>query len=271
MKKLLLSVLLSTLPLAALAQTADPEQAFPDEDGPQEGPPRWSLGVGVIIEDSGYAGEGTDVQPIPFVGFEGEKFYVRGLTAGWRFVDNDSFELAAIAKYKFDGFEVADLGRTELATNGIDYRLLEDRDGGLDLGLSAKWKGGFGELETEILADATNTSSGQEVSLQYSYEFEVGKGELSPNVGVKWLSKDTANYYYGTLDKEVARGVVNYKPGSVVIPSIGVSYFHPVGEKWSFVGFADYNFLPDEISDSPLMEKDTNGAFFLFVGFSRGF
>ena len=271
MRKLLLTALLSALPFAALAQAADPDEAIPEEPGPHQGPPRWNLGLAAMVKDSPYAGEGTRVIPIPLVGFQGEHLFFRGLSFGWQFVDNDSFELAAVAKGRLDGFDVKDLGRSELAANGIDYRLLEDRDNGLDLGLSAKWKGGFGELETESLDDATDTSGGQEVSLQYSYGFDVGKGQLSPNVSAKWLSKDAANYYYGTLDEEVARGVVDYKPGSVVIPSVGISYFRPIGEKWSLLGVAQYDLLPDEISDSPLIEPDTDGAFSVFVGFSRGF
>lgn len=271
MKKLLSAALLLALPFAATAQTADPDDAVPEEQGPHQGPPRWSLGVAAVANDSPYAGEGTRVVPIPLFGYQGEHFFFRGLSFGWQFVDNDSFELAAIAKGKLDGFKVKDLGRSELAVNGIDYRLLEDRDNGLDLGLSAKWKGAFGELETEILADATDKSGGQEASLQYSYGFEVGKGQLSPNVSVRWLSEDSANYYYGTLDSEVARGVIDYKPGSVVIPSVGFGYFRPLGEKWNLMGFAKYDLLPDKITDSPLIDADTDGSFSIFVGFQRGF
>lgn len=264
MKKVLLSVLLSSLSLTAFAQE--------NGDGPPEGgPPRWSVGLGAMIKDSPYAGEGTDVQPIPLVSYEGERFYFRGITAGWRFIDTESFELSALGKFRFDGFKVDDLGRVELARNGIDYRLLEDRDMGFDLGMGMTWKGRGGELEFELLADATGTSEGQEVSLQYGYPIEIGRGQLTPNIGVTWQSKDMANYYYGTLDEEVARGVVDYKPGSVTVPHVGVQYFRPIGEKWSVMGFARYSSLPDELSDSPFLEPDTDDTASLFIGFSRGF
>ena len=264
MKKVLLSVLLSSLTPPAFAQG--------DGDGPPEGgPPRWSLGAGVMIKDSPYAGEGTDVQPIPLVSFEGERFYLQGITAGWRFIETDAFELSAIGKFRFDGFTVDDLGRSELAANGIDYRLLEDRDMGFDVGVGMAWKGRAGELELELLADATGTSKGHELSLQYGYPFEIGRGQLTPSIGVTWMSKDLANYYYGTLDKEVARGVVDYKPGSAAVPKIGLQYFRPLGEKWSVMAFADYSRLPDELADSPLLEPDTNGTASVFIGFSRGF
>ncbi|MBN6150306.1 MipA/OmpV family protein [Xanthomonas sp. AmX2] len=266
MKKLLSLALLSALSLDAMAQTADADDAFPEQ-----GPPRWGLGMAAVVSDSPYAGEGTRVVPFPLVTFQGEKFYFRGITAGYQLFGGDAFELSAVGKVRVDGFDVKDLGKTELARNGLDYRLLEDRDIGLDLGLAAKWSGAAGELELEILADVIDASGGQEASLQYGYPMDIGKGRLTPNVGVTWLSKDMANYYYGTLDEEVARGVVDYKPGAVTIPHIGVSYFRPIGQKWSVLAFAKYSTLPDEIKDSPFVEPDTDGTASMFVGFSRGF
>lgn len=265
MMKRLWPVLLSGLSFHAFAQAGGDEGEGPG------GPPRWGLGLGAIVNDSPYAGEGTRVMPIPLLSYNGERFYFRVGGAGWRIVENDSFELAAVGKLRFDGFDVKDLGREELAGNGIDYRLLEDRDKGFDVGLNMKWTGSAGEIEVELLADATDTSGGQEASIQYGYPFELGRGTLTPNVGVSWQSKDMANYYYGTLAEEVARGVPDYKPGAVTLPSGGLSYFRPIGEKWSLMAFAKYTRLPDEIQDSPLIEPDTSGTASVFVGFSRGF
>ena len=265
MKKLLWPILLYGVSSGALAQAGG------DEDGGPEGPPRWGLGVAAVVNDSPYAGEGTRVIPIPLVSYNGERFYFQGIGAGWRIVDNDSFELSALGKFRMDGFSVDDLGRQELARNGIDYRLLEDRDKAFDLGLGMKWTGSAGELEVELLADATDKSGGQEISIQYGYPFEVGKGTLTPTVGATWQSEDMANYYYGTLDEEVARGIVDYKPGAVTVRFVGVQYFRPIGEKWTLISFAKYNSLPDEIQDSPLVEPDTSGSASVFIGFSRGF
>lgn len=267
MKKLLWPVLLlSGLAFNALAQDAGKDDAWPE----QERSP-WGLGVAAAVSDSPYAGEGTRVVPIPLLSYEGERFYFRGITAGWRFINSDAFELSALGKFRFDGFSVDDLGRRELARNGIDYRLLDDRDIGFDLGLGLKWSGRAGELEVELLADATDTSGGQEASLQYGYPIDLGKGALTPIAGATWLSKDTANYYYGTLDKEVARGVVDYKPGAATIPHVGVSYFRPLGKKWSLIGTLKYSRLPDEIKDSPFIDPDADGTASMFIGFSRGF
>jgi MipA family protein len=269
MKKLLWLVIAFAMSFNAFAQPAGDDDA---DVGPEPGEPMgWGLGLGTIVKDSPYAGEGLRVMPIPLVSYSGERFYFRIGGAGWRIIESDSFELTAIGKLRFGGFNVDDLGRDELAQNGIDYRLLEDRDMAFDLGLGMKWAGKAGEFEVKLLTDATDTSGGQEISLEYGYPFQLGKGSLSPNLSVSWQSKDMANYYYGTLDKEVARGVVDYKPGAAIIPEIGLSYFRPLGEKWSMMAFFKYSILPDEIRDSPLIEADTTGTASIFVGISRSF
>jgi outer membrane protein len=266
MKKPLVSLLLSGVCSGAFAQAGDADAA---QGG---GPPRgWQAGIAAVVSDSPYAGEGTRVIPIPLIGYEGERFYFRGITAGWRLVDKEWFELSAIAKLRLDGFDIDDLGQTELAANGLDHTKLEDRDDGLDLGLAAEWNFAAGQIELEVLADVTDASGGQEVSLQYGYPLQVGKGMLTPGVGVKWQSKDLANYYYGTLDEEVARGVVDYKPGSVTIPHVGLNYLRPIGQRWAMIAMLDYSLLPDELSDSPLLEPDTDGTLSTFIGFTRGF
>ncbi|MEN0036668.1 MAG: MipA/OmpV family protein [Cellvibrio sp.] len=266
MNKLLWPVLLSVISLNTAAQGG------PDGgEGPEGGPPLWGVGLGAMLNDSPYAGEGTRVMPIPLITYNGENFYFRGITAGWTFMRSESLELSAITKFRFDGFSVDDLGRKELADNGIDYRLLEDRDIALDAGLAIKWSGSAGELEIELLADVTDTSGGQEVAIQYGYPMHIAGGMLTPSVGVTWLSEDNANYYYGTLDEEVARGVINYRPDAVTIPHVGVNYFRPLGENWSLMTVVKYSMLPDEIQDSPFIEPDTNGTASILIGISRGF
>lgn len=85
------------------------------------------------------------------------------------------------------------------------------------------------------------------------------------------MSKKLSNYYFGTHDAEVARGVVNYKPDSAAVPSIGIDVVHPLSGKWIILGGPSYKILPTKITDSPLLKKDTNGSASLVLGVSRGF
>jgi MipA family protein len=272
MKKLLLFALLAGSSPSAMAQTAPPTEGSPPEDPGMDGPPpRWGLGVGAIAADSPYAGEGMRVHPIPLISYQGEKFFFRGITAGWQFIGGDAFELAAIAKLRLDGFDIDDLSRQKLAANGLDYRRLSDRDDSADAGVTAKWSGKAGELEIELLADVTDTSGGQEFSIQYGYPLHWGQTIVTPTVGATWLSEDMANYYYGTLPDEVARGVVDYKPDAVTIPHVGLNVMRFLGNNWSMIAFLRYSVLPDELKDSPLLEPDSDGTASILIGVQRGF
>jgi outer membrane scaffolding protein for murein synthesis (MipA/OmpV family) len=78
-------------------------------------------------------------------------------------------------------------------------------------------------------------------AIQYGYPFELGMATVTPNVGATWMSEDMASDYYGTLEEEVARGVVDYKLDALAIPHIGVSFFRPLGEKWFVMGNVKYS------------------------------
>ena len=117
---------------------------------------------------------------------------------------------------------------------------------------------------------SSNTSGGQEVKLEYSYPISVGLGRLSPSTGITWMSQDLANYTFGTLDSEVARGVVDYRPGSTTIPQVGLSFAHPLSRKWFFFGAVRYAALPDKVRQSPLIEDGVDGESSLLLFFTRG-
>lgn len=255
------------LPSLALAQTSTTDllsKTKPDDD-------RWSLGIGARIKESPYAGEGNNIRPVPLLSYEGERVFWRGLSGGVHLFKGDAFTLDAILSGRFDGFDIEDLGRRELLANGLDADLLEDRDDGLDVGLAAGWRSRAGEFKLEALADVTDASGGYELKLDYGYALHWGRTTIVPGVGVAWMSKDLANYYYGTLDEEIARGVPSYRPGSVVVPQVSVGFSRPFGRKWRMLGGVSYEFLPDKISDSPLLEPDTSGVPRLTIGFSRSF
>lgn len=258
----------SGIALAALAGIA---AAQGSEDTTPRATGEWTLGAGVVAIDSPYAGEGTRFRPVPLVGYEGERVFVRGTAAGLHLVQVEGFQLAAIASVRLDGIDIDDLGREELLANGVDRDLLEDRDDGLDLGARATLSGGWGALSLEAVHDVTDASGGHEVALDYRYTWRIGGSALTANVGSSLLSDDLVNYYYGTLDEEVARGVVAYAPGSAVVHRVGVTWLQPLGDAWQLVASAEARQLPSELRDSPLLEPDSDRTGRLFVGFGRRF
>jgi len=238
---------------------------------PGPGASPWGLGAAVVARTDIYAGESSKLGAVPLVSYQGEKFFWRGLSGGYHLLDRDSFTLDATLGVRFGGIKKEDFGAAELAARGINRDLLEDRDRGLDLGISGAFKGTMGVVELALKADASGTSKGFETSAKYSYPLQWGSAMVTPHVAVAHQSSKMANYYYGTLDAEVARGVVNYKPGSAVIPRIGVDLMQPFTGNWMLMGGLTYSALPGKIRNSPLVDKDAKGVTSVFVGVSRKF
>lgn len=250
---------------------ASAQQASSTLTGSPAQAPRWGLGIGTAVSDTVYAGEGTRVTPFPLVTYEGERFFWRGISGGAHLVQGPAFTLDATLSARIDGIDRDDFGMEELARNGIDRALLEDRDDALDLGLASTWRGAAGQLTIGVKGDVTGTSKGFEASVTYGYPFQWGGARITPNIGVSHLSKKLANYYYGTLPEEVARGVRSYQPGSAAIARVGIDVVRPFARRWAFIGNVSYRKLPGKLSDSPLLEKDTDGVVSGFIGLSRGF
>ena len=231
----------------------------------------WSIGIGVASRGAVYEGESAKSIPFPLIGYEGERFYLQGTSLGYRFVQNDSFTLQAHLSASLNSIDADDFGRKELAARGINRNLLKDRDIGADAGMTASWKTAGGTFEADVRADITNTSGGYQASLDYGFPFPVGNAIITPGVGVSLYSSDLANYYYGTLPDEIKRGVMDYKPGRATVPHAGVTAILPFASKWTFISSVNVEFLPNEITDSPLIDKDSDVLPTLFLGVTRSF
>lgn len=231
---------------------------------------RWALGVGAVASGNPYAGRGTRYIPLPIVTYDSERFFLRGITGGVHLLDNDLLSIDAIVQGDFDGIDADEFGRRELARNGIDRDLLDDRDDSVEAGFTVGLNGRFGEFDLEVVADVLDKSGGYRASAEYGYPIQLSERmTLTPSVGVSWISSDRADYYYGTLDTEVARGVVAYRPGSATIPRVGLGLEYNFSGKWMFLGSASYESLPSKLGDSPLLESDSSARF--MIGVLRAF
>ena len=255
------AVLKCVVSLAALTSSA----AFA-----QEGSSQWGLGLGVVASDNPYAGRGIRYTPFPLITYDSSRLFFQGITAGVHVLDTSVLEIDLIVEPNLDGVDAEDFGATELRRNGIDRDLLEDRKDSADAGFDVSFSGRYGALEFQARADVLDASGGYEATVTYGYPLQLGtRAVLTPSIGAKWLSEDRADYYYGILDKEVARGVRNYRPGSVVIPEVGVDLQYSFADRWVFMGGVKYRALPGKVEDSPLL--DSGQSFRVFLGVLRAF
>lgn len=263
MQKRLISLAILSLPLMVSAQTGK------NEDTSQG---KWNLGLGISARTGAYIGQKDKVMPFPILSYEGKRFFLRGAYGGMHLWNSESFSVSAIASGKFDGLDVKDMKQSTLAKYGLSRSQLEDRKMGLDVGIEAAWKGRYGVLAAQALTDVSGASEAAEAKLNYQYFWQVGdRWTIVPNVGLTWMSEKRGNYYYGTLDKEVARGVASYKPGSLVIPHVSLGATYSINPQWKLTGVVSHQILPDKATASPLIQKNKDGVTTVFVGVSRSF
>jgi outer membrane protein len=227
---------------------------------------QWGLGLGVVASDNAYAGRGARFTPIPVITYDSNRFFFQGIEGGVHLYKGDWAKLDVVAGARLDGINAEDFGANELAQNGINRDLLSDRDDSLDAGFKLSLEGRFGEVQLDLLADVLDKSGGVEAKFRYGYPWNLTERlQLTPYVGADFLSKDMTQYYYGTLDEEIARGVVSYKPDSAVIAGAGVGVQYLFGKRWMLIGDMSYKSLPDEIGNSPLVDADSSTRFLIAV------
>ena len=227
---------------------------------------QWGLGLGAVVSDNPYAGRRTRYRPFPLITYDSKRLFLEGITAGVHLLDTSALEIDFIVEANLDGMDAEDFGSRELAANGIDRALLEDRKDSADVGFDVSFSGRYGELKFQALADVLDASGGYEASASYGYPFALSQRLiLTPTLGAKWQSADRADYYYGILDEEVARGVPNYRPGSVVIPEIGLDLKYGLADRWLLLSNVKYRALPGKVEDSPLLDSGQSIRFFIGV------
>ena len=240
------------LPLALLCAAA-PAAA-------QEPPPRWTFGVIAADRDAPYTGLDEDLLVVPLVRFEGERFYLRGLRAGWRLVDTPTYELAVIGQARFDGYDVQD--SPFLAG-------MSDRRASLDLGLASTWTSKkLGALELSAAVDALDRSGGGELAAAWNLLFRAGGWTVVPGASLRWQSGDLVDYYYGVRAGEALPGRPAYTGESALTPDVSVLATRPFAQRWTVFVRASHAWLPSEISDSPIVDTDSSTALFIGLGYS---
>ena len=263
--------------LACLACLAPPAQAeSPPPPLPQAQnyellePNGLSLGVAVVASRGILLGEDRRTLVVPVLGYEGERVFLRGINGGVHLFKRDGLEFNLLVAARLDGWDARDLDIARLAARGIDRTDLLDRDHSAEIGLGVAWKGSAGRVGLEARTDLGNASGGHELELGYAFAVPAGKGLLAPGVSLSYWSSKLSDYYYGTLPSEEAAGVPRYRPGDSLVPSVSVAYLRALPGRWRVFGVFDYQWLPDGIVRSPLLEGK-RGVPSLFVGVSRSF
>ncbi|AUI67288.1 MipA/OmpV family protein [Beggiatoa leptomitoformis] len=224
-----------------------------------------SIGLGVLWKAEPYKETDDTVLPIPLINLKYERFYIQGLTTGYKLIDDLQGSVDLIAKPRLEGYDAGD----------SDYLAgMEDRDKSLDMGLAVNMQFGRIILNTTAVSDVLGKSNGQELSAKIGYNLVFGGvGQsvlrLTPTVGVMWLSADMVDYYYGVRAEEARLDRPSYVGESSFNLTAGLSANYFFMANSGITAGINYELLGSEIADSPLLEKDYTVS--IFAGYAWRF
>ncbi len=239
-----------SLPSIVCAQSAEQKS-----DQPNTG---WTLGVLGISRDTAYRQLDDDTLAVPFAQYDGERFYWRGLRAGWRAFEDDKFEFDLIAQIRTDGYD---------PDESPFFVGMDERERSLDVGASATVRPGFGDISASIVTDALGRSDGQEVTVSWGYSWRVGPIFIRPEIAARWQSQSMVDYYYGVRPSEATALRPAYEADSAVFADASLNLIIPFSKRWISLLRVGYTRLPDEAANSPIVEDDNELTILAGIGY----
>jgi outer membrane protein len=270
-----LSLLAGLVPLhAAAADTtaaADGECTAASSDCVAIGKWNFSVALGAGIRTNPLVG-GRDIPlvVIPQFSYYGKRFFIDDLDLGFTLAENDTNTLNLVASPGYDrvffyrsdlqnifvggfptGFGDAALAlpAERVPSNTPNAIQVPPRSRGITYLAGPEWTfkldGVSGQLD--LLHDVTGQDDGTEIRAALGLPLIKSKGSLTASIGLTWKSAAIVDYYYG------APGI--YEGRSALDPFLKLGYTLPLGGKWRFNTFAEYERLGSAIADSPIVAE----------------
>lgn len=225
---------------------ADDRDDADDNDGSRF---RAAAGASVSVEHSPYVGGDNGVEILPRWFVQMGRLFLRGPALGVYLYGGDDLSVSAGIS-----LELADThrgGSPQLADmTEVDDVLL----GEVEVSYEADW----GELDLSLAVDVSGTHDGFLVGLSYSYPLEIGRwAGIEPKFGMTWHSAEVNRHYYGVAAADVLSARPLYEPDAGMSYEFGVAVTYPFAERHALSLEAGTEWLSTEVSDSPIVDRDT--------------
>ena len=184
--------------------------------------------------------------------------FTRGSYGGVRYVSDNDWTVGVVGKVQTLGYGSED---SEI------FAGMERRNWSLQAGATVGRR--FDRLTFDLFAtsDLLGEHEGEEYELMVAWPFNFGDWELVPQASFRYQTSDFINHYFGVPEYEALPGRPAYAPGGATTSSAGLEWawrFHP---RWFMRTSIEISFLPGEIRNSPLVDRDTAWSFGLGVSY----
>ncbi|MCW9014223.1 MAG: MipA/OmpV family protein [Gammaproteobacteria bacterium] len=241
MKRVIAGIVISTFVMSSYAY-----------DIPEK---NWGIAIGIRGATIPFKTEEEIVQDvIPLLYYDGDLFFIRGLSGGVKIYNNDAWQFSLLGKYRY--FDIPAENQNLVQGNALDI------GGQLKYYFNNNLEANF-----EILSDQDNRYY---TSLNTRYYWKSDSWELFPYVDLRFKSADFNNYYYG-LDgfSEPANpsSTLNNKIGSAFDMTVGSELRYHVMSNFYLIGRAQYTALDSKTRNPISIEDGTYGEIYMGIAF----
>ena len=230
-----------------------PCAAFADDrkGGDDSGPPVYFAAGGMgFVERSLYLGGDDRVTLLPLVIAQLGPVYLRGPSLGLYVYARERLTVATGISLDLrdtdrgDSPQLADMAELERAVLGE---------------LKASFDADWGDVSLSFATDISGAHDGWIARLAWHESHPVGRFEVKPEVGIEWQDARVNRYYYGVGAANVTATRPLYRPDAGLSFDLGVTVAYPFAERHTLRLEAAMEFVSDEVSDSPIVARDSVG------------
>ncbi|MCA9400971.1 MAG: MipA/OmpV family protein, partial [Candidatus Omnitrophica bacterium] len=195
----------------------------------EENPSFNIVGIGAFASSSEYDGKDGNVLAVPFALWRNERFFIEGVHAGIIAYEDEPLRADLYLAPKFMGYDEDD---------AQVFKGMEDRDFSMDAGGRLIWQ--FPEMESiditvSFQTDVLSKSDGQEGSVAVTKTFRGEFYQVQPSIGVRWLSDDLTDYYYGVKTTEATGSRPAYEAEQMVNYFSHLGFYMGLSQNWILV------------------------------------
>jgi MipA family protein len=214
----------------------------------QDAPEGFAVGGIGIASVSPYVGEHDTTAALPLLAWNSDAFSV-STAEGLRLTvfNRADLRFSVVVSPRFSAIDSSDSS----ALAGMEREITADAGLLVELTQSDTFS-----LSFRAVTEATDQHNGQEISVSARQMLRIGNVPIILGGGLDWQSDDLAEYIYGVRSSEATTTRPEYAPGDVLAPYVSVGTMIPVNDRMRIIGSLKAEFLPDNVTDSPIIDED---------------
>ncbi|MDQ2140620.1 MipA/OmpV family protein [Alcaligenaceae bacterium B3P038] len=244
--RVVLGALIAAITGPVATQAAD----IGDPEPTQEYASQWGLGAGVGIKRSPYRGVGNETNAIPLLSFENRYVRFFGTTLDAKLPSAGPVDFSIRARYGLgDGYKSSDSSYL----SGMD-----ERKGGLSLGLATTWHNDLANVSLEWMR-ATSNGKGNRIKLAVERSFDVSNNvSLTPYAAIERADRKDVDYYFGVKTSEIRANRPGYEGRATTNIEGGIRLNYTLTEQQNVFVDVGVQHWGAGVTDSPLVDRSTS-------------